>query len=254
MFKSIVWASDGSGLAQKALPLVKELARADGAKITIVHVVERVEGGGAVGLPRRADEAQVQARSAGAGRGARAGRLLCLARDPRRRRRPPGPRDRDRRPRRGRRPDRGRQPRPHRDRRAALGERDQSSAAHLAVPGPGRASRIPAERDRKPGDRCGRPARSISTAICCLASTTARATSTMPWRWPGRRRPTGLVRSAPRRTSGPTMPSSWTELPARRAASDRGAGNRRLRRRGSWPAARSPPPGSAISTTRSLAR
>jgi nucleotide-binding universal stress UspA family protein len=60
MFKSIVWASDGSGLAQKALPLVKELARVDGATITIVHVVERVEGGGAVGLPRRADEAEVQ--------------------------------------------------------------------------------------------------------------------------------------------------------------------------------------------------
>jgi nucleotide-binding universal stress UspA family protein len=61
MFNSIVWASDGSGLAQKALPLVKELARADGAKITIVHVVERIEGGGAVGLPRRADESEVQA-------------------------------------------------------------------------------------------------------------------------------------------------------------------------------------------------
>jgi nucleotide-binding universal stress UspA family protein len=61
MFKSVVWASDGSGLAQKALPFVKELARADGAKITIVHVVERVEGGGAVGLPRRADESEVQA-------------------------------------------------------------------------------------------------------------------------------------------------------------------------------------------------
>ena len=61
MFNSIVWASDGSGLAKKALPLVRELARAEAAKITIVHVVERVEGGGAVGLPRRADEAQVQA-------------------------------------------------------------------------------------------------------------------------------------------------------------------------------------------------
>jgi nucleotide-binding universal stress UspA family protein len=60
MFKSIVWASDGSGLAQKALPLVKELARVDGAKITIVHVVERVEGIGAVGVPRRADEGEVQ--------------------------------------------------------------------------------------------------------------------------------------------------------------------------------------------------
>ncbi len=61
MFKSIVWASDGSGLAKKALPLVKDLAGADGAKITIIHVVERVEGGGAVGLPRRADESLVQA-------------------------------------------------------------------------------------------------------------------------------------------------------------------------------------------------
>jgi nucleotide-binding universal stress UspA family protein len=61
VFKSIVWASDGSGLAKKAFPLVKELARSDGAKITIVHVVERVEGIGAVGLPRRADEDEVQA-------------------------------------------------------------------------------------------------------------------------------------------------------------------------------------------------
>jgi nucleotide-binding universal stress UspA family protein len=61
MFTSIVWATDGSGLAQKALPLVKDLARIDGARITIVHVVERVEGGGAVGLPRRADESEVQA-------------------------------------------------------------------------------------------------------------------------------------------------------------------------------------------------
>lgn len=61
MFKSIVWANDGSEAAQRALPLVKELAHAGGATVTLVHVVERIEGGGAVGLPRRADESEVQA-------------------------------------------------------------------------------------------------------------------------------------------------------------------------------------------------
>ena len=61
MFKSIVWANDGSEPAERALPLVKELARAGGATVTLVHVVERIEGGGAVGLPRRADESEVQA-------------------------------------------------------------------------------------------------------------------------------------------------------------------------------------------------
>jgi len=61
MFKTIVWANDGSEPAEKALPLVKELAKEGGATVTIVHVVERVEGIGAVGVPHRADEAQVQA-------------------------------------------------------------------------------------------------------------------------------------------------------------------------------------------------
>jgi nucleotide-binding universal stress UspA family protein len=61
MFKSIVWANDGSEAAQRALPLVKDLARAGGATVTLVHVVERIEGAGAVGFPRRAHESQVQA-------------------------------------------------------------------------------------------------------------------------------------------------------------------------------------------------
>jgi nucleotide-binding universal stress UspA family protein len=61
MFKSIVWATDGSEHAEEAFPVVKELAREGGAEITIVHVVERIEGGGAVGPPRRADEGEVQA-------------------------------------------------------------------------------------------------------------------------------------------------------------------------------------------------
>ena len=62
MFKAIVWSTDGSEYAQRALPYVKGLAREGGATITIVHVVERIEGGGAVGVPRRADESELQAR------------------------------------------------------------------------------------------------------------------------------------------------------------------------------------------------
>jgi nucleotide-binding universal stress UspA family protein len=61
MFKEIVWSTDGSEHAQRALPYVKGLAREGGAAITILHVVERIEGGGAVGLPRRADEPALQA-------------------------------------------------------------------------------------------------------------------------------------------------------------------------------------------------
>lgn len=60
MFKSIVWANDGSEVAQRALPLVKQLAREGGGAITIVHVVERVEGSGGIGPTRRVDEPQLQ--------------------------------------------------------------------------------------------------------------------------------------------------------------------------------------------------
>lgn len=61
MFKSIVWATDGSAHAEEAFPIVKELAQVGNAEITIVHVVERVEGGGAVGPTRRVDEGDIQA-------------------------------------------------------------------------------------------------------------------------------------------------------------------------------------------------
>ena len=61
MVKTIVWANDGSEPAEKALPLVKALAREGAATVTIVHIVERVEGLGGVGIPHRADEREVQA-------------------------------------------------------------------------------------------------------------------------------------------------------------------------------------------------
>jgi nucleotide-binding universal stress UspA family protein len=60
MFKSIVWATDGSKEAERALPYVTELAHREGAALTIAHVVERIEGAGATGPPRRADESEVQ--------------------------------------------------------------------------------------------------------------------------------------------------------------------------------------------------
>jgi nucleotide-binding universal stress UspA family protein len=60
MFKSIVWATDGSEHAEHAFALVQELAKQDDAAVTIVHVVERVEGFGGAGQPRRVDEADLQ--------------------------------------------------------------------------------------------------------------------------------------------------------------------------------------------------
>jgi nucleotide-binding universal stress UspA family protein len=60
MFKSIVWATDGSEVADQALSLVQELAKQDGAAVTIVHVVERLEGSGGIGQPRRVDEEELQ--------------------------------------------------------------------------------------------------------------------------------------------------------------------------------------------------
>jgi nucleotide-binding universal stress UspA family protein len=59
MFETIVWATDGSELADRALPYVKELARANGSRIVAVHANELLRGrfGGA---PLLADEPDVR--------------------------------------------------------------------------------------------------------------------------------------------------------------------------------------------------
>lgn len=59
MFETIVWATDGSELADRALPYVKELARANGSRIVAVHANELLRGrfGGA---PLIADEPDVR--------------------------------------------------------------------------------------------------------------------------------------------------------------------------------------------------
>jgi nucleotide-binding universal stress UspA family protein len=44
MFKTIVWATDGSELADRALPIVTGLARAHRSKIVAVHATEIMAG------------------------------------------------------------------------------------------------------------------------------------------------------------------------------------------------------------------
>lgn len=59
MFETIVWATDGSELADRALPYVTELARVHGSRIVAVHANELLHGryGGA---PLLADESDLR--------------------------------------------------------------------------------------------------------------------------------------------------------------------------------------------------
>jgi len=61
MFETIVWATDGSDLADRALPLVTELARTFGSKVVAIHAnaVLPARFGGA---PMLADEEDVVAK------------------------------------------------------------------------------------------------------------------------------------------------------------------------------------------------
>ena len=59
MFETIVWATDGSELADRALPLATELARIHGAKIVAVHANE-VLAGRFGGAPMLADEDELR--------------------------------------------------------------------------------------------------------------------------------------------------------------------------------------------------
>jgi nucleotide-binding universal stress UspA family protein len=55
MFTVIIWATDGSSQAERALPFAKDLAKANGARLVVVHVNETGAG------PVNVDEDQVQA-------------------------------------------------------------------------------------------------------------------------------------------------------------------------------------------------
>jgi len=59
MFKTIVWATDGSEAAERALPTVLDLVNDSGAKLLVVHADERL-GGRAGGWPALADEGDLR--------------------------------------------------------------------------------------------------------------------------------------------------------------------------------------------------
>lgn len=59
MFKTIIWATDGSANAERALPTALDLARESDAKLLVVHADERL-GGRAGGVPLLADEDELQ--------------------------------------------------------------------------------------------------------------------------------------------------------------------------------------------------
>jgi nucleotide-binding universal stress UspA family protein len=61
MFKTIVWATDGSESADRALPYVKSLAR-DGAALVVVHAIESFVTGYSKGLPIYGDTDDVRAK------------------------------------------------------------------------------------------------------------------------------------------------------------------------------------------------
>jgi nucleotide-binding universal stress UspA family protein len=61
MFKTVVWATDGSEAADLALPFVKSLATEGGAAIVVVHVEETFVGR-AGGYPVRADAPDIVAK------------------------------------------------------------------------------------------------------------------------------------------------------------------------------------------------
>jgi len=62
MFKVIIWATDGSSRAEQALPFVKGLAKASGARLVVVHVNEFMGGRGAGPVIVNQDEVQAAIR------------------------------------------------------------------------------------------------------------------------------------------------------------------------------------------------
>lgn len=62
MFNTILWATDGSESADRALPYAKTLATHDGAALVVVHSVEHMVGPRAGGFPVHADEEEVKAK------------------------------------------------------------------------------------------------------------------------------------------------------------------------------------------------
>jgi nucleotide-binding universal stress UspA family protein len=62
MFKKIIWATDGSAGADHALGYARDLARAYGAELVLVHGEEMSSGRSSIGFTRRVDEEDLEAK------------------------------------------------------------------------------------------------------------------------------------------------------------------------------------------------
>jgi nucleotide-binding universal stress UspA family protein len=62
VFKTIMWATDGTGNADRALPYAKALAQEERARLVVAHVIERYASHKASALAVHADEEQVEAK------------------------------------------------------------------------------------------------------------------------------------------------------------------------------------------------
>jgi nucleotide-binding universal stress UspA family protein len=65
MFKTVIWATDGSEWSDQALPYVKSLALDSGAAVVVVHVDERLLGRSGGSQPLIADENDVRGKIEG---------------------------------------------------------------------------------------------------------------------------------------------------------------------------------------------
>lgn len=62
MFRTIIWATDGSAGADHALGYARDMARAYGAELVVVHGEEMSAGRSSIGYTRRADEEDLEAK------------------------------------------------------------------------------------------------------------------------------------------------------------------------------------------------
>lgn len=60
MFKTIIWATDGSETAHEALPFARALVEAGDGRLIAVHAKEVFVGGRASGVPALADEDELE--------------------------------------------------------------------------------------------------------------------------------------------------------------------------------------------------
>jgi nucleotide-binding universal stress UspA family protein len=62
MFTKVIWATDGSEHADRAMAHAVDVARRDGAELHVVHVVEKLISGRASGLDALGNEGEIRAK------------------------------------------------------------------------------------------------------------------------------------------------------------------------------------------------